>query len=158
MVVGLGIPPLPFSSSPVVSSVVSSVLSPAAKSVTCSGPVTPSEIEQSVSSMEVARFSGAKVVRVGHALADPTQVAPKSDGASQVGGFAASSSGHNQMVPVVLEVKGSTVVQAKMESSERVDGFNVSTDGASPVRPAGSGVGSTIHEEVGSRGHSDGSN
>ena len=65
MVVGLGIPPLSLSSSPVVSSVVSSVLSPAAKGVTCSGPVTSSEIEQSVSSMGVVPFSG-------HARAEPT--------------------------------------------------------------------------------------
>ena len=34
----------------------------------------------------------------------------------------------------------------------------MSTDGVSPVRADGSEVGSTIHEEVGSRGHSDGSN
>ena len=54
MVVGLGIPPPSFSFSPVVSPVVSSFLSPAVKSVTCSGPVTTSEIEQSVSSMDVA--------------------------------------------------------------------------------------------------------
>ena len=56
---------------------------------------------------------------------------------------------------MVLEVKGSTVLQAKMKGSERVDGFNVSTDGA--VRADGSDVKSTIHDEVGSRGHSDGS-
>ena len=82
----------------------------------------------------ITAFSGT---RPGPASSDIEQSTVGQEVASQVEGFAASSSSHNESVPVVLEAKGLTVVQATTEGSE----FNVSTDGTSPVRVDGSDVG-----------------